>query len=133
MLGYANYHANKSADAQQVLETAARLFPSDVKIHEALARIRWINGAGPRFVDDFLAAVAAHPGDLALRLKCADLLRLSGELKSAERLLRDALAITPGDVAVQAWLAVLLDGRNALMKPRPCCDRRYAPIRMNRR
>jgi tetratricopeptide (TPR) repeat protein len=109
MLGYAAYHAGRIGDAEKVLEAGLRVFPAAPALHEALARMRWMNGAGERFADNFLAAVAANPKDMILRLKCAELLRLAEMPEPAERLLREALKVSPGNANVQAWLATLLD------------------------
>ena len=114
LLGYALHGENRLEEAEQVLGKAVRLFPGDSTLHQALARMRWMNGAGDRFIDDFLAAVKAHPSDTVLRLKCVELLRHAGMTGPAERLLRDGLSASPGDIDVQAWLAILLDETDRL-------------------
>jgi Flp pilus assembly protein TadD len=109
MLGYALYHSNHLSEARLALEAGLKLFPFDPVLHEANARLRWLDGEGEQFANQFLAAVAAQPGDAILRFKCADLLRLAGNMTAAERLLREALAHSPGDITTMAWLGVLLD------------------------
>ncbi len=109
MLGYAHFHNDHIADAKVALAAGLKLFPFDPVLQEAMARMRWLSGEGPGFADEFLAAVAARPGDMVLRLKCADLLRLAGDTAKAEALLREALVLAPGDLTLQAWLGVLLD------------------------
>ena len=95
--------------AQALLDAAIQLAPGDPELHAALARARWIGGAGERFADPFRAAVSARPADLALRLKCADVLRLADMHAPAESLFREALTQSPGNVVVRAWLGVLLE------------------------
>jgi tetratricopeptide (TPR) repeat protein len=109
LLGYACYQDNRIGDARLAIEAGLKLFPFDAALHEAMARMRWLSGEGEHFAAGFLAAVAARPDDLALRLKCADLLRLATRYDDAERLLREALVRNPDDVTSQAWMAVLLD------------------------
>ncbi|OYX46435.1 MAG: hypothetical protein B7Y90_15680 [Alphaproteobacteria bacterium 32-64-14] len=114
MFGYALYHDGRIADARRVLSAAVERFPFDAGLHEANARMLWMDGAGERFADAFLAAVAARQGDLALRLKCADLLRLADNHAAAEQLLRDGVARDPRDPTLAATLGILLDERGRL-------------------
>lgn len=109
MLGYAAYYAGRLDEALKAFEAGVNLFPVDATLHAGLAQMRWMNGAGEHFADDFLAALAANSGDMILRLKCVDLLRLAAMFEPAERLLRDALKAAPGNAGVQGRLAVLLD------------------------
>ena len=109
MFGYALYHDGRIADARRVLSAAVKRFPFDAGLQEANARMLWMDGAGEHFADAFLAAVAARPGDLALRLKCADLLRLADNHAAAEQLLRDGVARDPRDPTLAATLGILLD------------------------
>ena len=89
-------------------------FPFDAGLQEANARILWMDGGGEHFADAFLAAVAARPGDLSLRLKCADLLRLADNHAAAEQLLRDGVKRDPRDPTLAATLGILLDERGQL-------------------
>lgn len=109
MLGYALYHDGRIADARRVLASAVERFPFDASLQEANARILWLDGAGERFADGFLAAVAARPADAALRFKCADLLRLAEMHTAAEQVLRDGLSQGDSNPTLAATLGVLLD------------------------
>ena len=109
MLGYALYHGGRIADARRTLEDAVARFPFDAGLQEANARVRWLDGEGKHFADIFLAAVAARPTDVALRFKCADLLRLAEDHDGAERLLRDGIARDHANPSLAATLGVLLD------------------------
>lgn len=114
MFGYALYHDGRIADARRVLSAAVERFPFDAGLQEANARMLWMDGEGEHFADAFLAAVAARPGDLALRLKCADLLRLADNHSAAEQLLRDGVKRDPRDPTLAATLGILLDERGQL-------------------
>jgi Flp pilus assembly protein TadD len=114
MFGYALFHDGRIADARRVLSAAVERFPFDAGLQEANARILWMDGGGEHFADAFLAAVAARPGDLALRLKCADLLRLADNHATAEQLLRDGVKRDPRDPTLAATLGILLDERGQL-------------------
>jgi len=109
MLGYALYHDGRITDARRLLASAVERFPFDATLQEAYARILWMDGAGSSFADRFLAAVAARPAELALRFKCAELLRQADNHAAAERLLRDGIALNPRDPTLAATLGILLD------------------------
>ncbi len=109
MLGYALYADHRVEAAEQAVCAGLARHPDDPGLHEALARIRWMRGVGLAFADEFLAAIKRRPRDLMLRLKCADLLRLAEQRETAERLLREAMPLAPGQGVVEGWLAVLLD------------------------
>lgn len=109
LLGQALHQEGRLVDAQHRLEDGAKAFPLDSELQGALAQARWMNGAGDKFLDPFLAAVAAHPQERALRMRCADLLRLSGKIQTAEKLLREGLKLAPHDTVMMAQLGVILD------------------------
>lgn len=109
MLGYALYHGGHIAEARSVLANGVERFPYDPGVQEAFARIQWMDGAGVAFADSFIAAVEGRPGDLPLRFKCAEVLRLAGDAPRCEALLRDGLARHPGHPNLLATLGVLLD------------------------
>lgn len=109
MLGYALYHNGRIGEAEAMLARAADLYPGVAVIQEALARIRWMGGAGEAFADSFIAAVNAHPADAGMRFRCAELLHLAGYNARAETLLRDGLARDPSNVRLASTLGVLLD------------------------
>ena len=109
LLGYALYQDNQLAAARRVLQSALQRFPSDATLHEAAARMRWLEGAGDTFAEELIAATEAQPKNLPLRYKCVDLLRLAGQSQIAERLLREILVRAPDDISAKAFLGVLLD------------------------
>ena len=109
MLGYAQYYSGHIRDAEATLKRGSDFFTYDPVIQEALARIRWLAGAGDAFADDFIAAVNGRPSDASLRYRCAELLRLAGYPDRAEQMLRDGLARAPDQPVVMAALGVLLD------------------------
>lgn len=109
MLGYAIYHNGRIGEAETTLVRAADLHPNEAVIQEALARIRWMGGAGNAFADSFIAAVNANPADAMLRFRCAELLHLAGFVERAETLLREGLARDPSNARLASTLGVLLD------------------------
>jgi len=109
MLGYALYHNGQIGEARSVLSNGVERFPYDPGMQEAFARIQWMDDAGEAFADRFIAAVEGRPGDLPLRFKCAETLRLAGDTARCEKLLRDGLARHPGNPNLLATLGVLLD------------------------
>lgn len=109
MLGYALYSNGRISEAEATLFRASDLFPDDATVQEALARIRWMNGAGDEFADRFIAAVSSRPADIGLRFRCAEQLHFAGHIARAERMLRDGLALTPGHPYLTSKLGVLLD------------------------
>jgi tetratricopeptide (TPR) repeat protein len=109
LFGYALYQDNRMPEAVAVLNDAITRFPFSAALQEAAARMRWMNGDSEHYADDFLAAVAARPRDVALRFKCADTLRLAGNAPKAEQILREGLDLNPVDVGLGGALGVLLD------------------------
>ncbi|MFT3725133.1 MAG: tetratricopeptide repeat protein [Hyphomonadaceae bacterium] len=109
LVGYALYHAGRLGDARAALAEGLQRFPLDPALHEAMARIRWMDGDGEAFADQFIAAVKQQPGNGVLRSKCAELLRQSGALVAAEQMLREGLSLEPNDLSFQSALGVLLD------------------------
>jgi tetratricopeptide (TPR) repeat protein len=109
MLGYAYYHGERIADARAALNRGVDLFPFDVGLQEALARIRWASGDGEAYITRFIDALGQRPRDVALRFRCAELLRQSGDTTRCEQLLRDGLQLDPGHPTLSATLGVLLD------------------------
>ncbi len=109
MLGYALYHNGKTVEAKLTLSRGVELFPYDPGMQEAFARMQWLDGAGERFADTFIVAVQERPGDLALRFKCAEMLRQAGNAVRCEQLLREGLRYHPGQPNLLATLGVLFD------------------------
>lgn len=109
MLGYALYSDGRVSEAETALHHAADLFPYDAAIQQALARIRWMHGAGDDFAHRFIAAVEGRPRDIGLRLRCAELLQFAGHVARAEQMLRDGLAHLPGHPYLTGKLGALFD------------------------
>jgi Flp pilus assembly protein TadD len=105
----AHYAAQRLADAESVLAEGARRWPGDIRVQEALARLRWMRGEGAAFARDFEAAVAANPNAVFLRASCAAMLCRADLRDRAEPLLRDGLARDPGNVSYLISLGALLD------------------------
>lgn len=108
-LGYALYSNGRVSEAATALLRAADLFPYDAIIQQALARIRWMEGAGDDFADRFIAAVNGRPTDIGLRLRCAELLQFAGQVERAGQMLRDGLTHASGHPYLAGKLGALLD------------------------
>lgn len=104
----AHYSAQRFAEAETVLAEGAQRWPIDVRIQEALARLRWMRGEGAAFARDFEAAIAANPSAVFLRASCAAMLCRADMRERAEPLLRDGLARDPENVSYLISLGALL-------------------------
>lgn len=110
----AMHASGESAEAEALLAHSLTRWPNDAQLLSALCKLRWVNGVGADFAKPMLAAVAARPTDMRLRLACADLLQSSEQLAAAEQTLRDGLTHTPGDVVLLSSLGVVLDNAGRL-------------------
>jgi len=81
---------NEIAAAEQEFERAVALEPSNIEGQLQLARVRFMQG-DPAFVRSLNSAVLANRGDRALQSLLAEVLWRSGDLNSAETVLRDLL------------------------------------------
>jgi Flp pilus assembly protein TadD len=77
-------------EAEQAFAHAVALRPRHVDAQLNLARLRYMRG-DPDFVQGVLAAIDAHPADLALQSLLASVLLRAGKLNDAEAHLRTAL------------------------------------------
>jgi uncharacterized protein (TIGR02466 family) len=98
-LNWANALKNlgRNDEAEQRLAEGVARHPADAQLHAALAKMRWLTGAGGDFARDFLAAVRARPADLVLRLGCADMLRRADRHAEADDLLAEGLTQSADD------------------------------------
>lgn len=104
----AHYGAQRLTDAEAVLVEGARRWPTDIRVHEALARVRWMRGEGAAFARDFEEAVAANPNSVFLRASCAAMLCRADLRDRAEPILRDGLARDSANVSYLISLGALL-------------------------
>ena len=107
------------AAAESAFADGVRRWPQDLGLHNALASVRWMRGAGLGFADEFVTAVTRHPDALDLRLGCADLLRRADQHAMAEVLLRDGLRRAPRDAALLGALGVVLDEMDRTVEAMP--------------
>lgn len=75
--------SGRIADARDLLSSALGRFPADASLHRALAMIAWMAGERETFVDGLIVAADAQPGNIALGLAAADLLRRAGRFEEA--------------------------------------------------
>jgi len=108
-LARALQHEDRLADAEAVLVQAVEHWPQGAAAHNALARLRWIVGAGAEATLYLEKAIEAHPDDSMLRLTCADILHRAGFYDRAGRILEDGLARTPDSPALLSSMGVVLD------------------------
>jgi uncharacterized protein (TIGR02466 family) len=106
--------AGRADEAERRLAEAITIHPGDAVLHSGLSRLRWVRGDAAGFLRDLLAAVRDQPANVALRLAGADLLRRADRLDEAEAMLREGLARTPDEPALNASLGVLRAERNDL-------------------
>jgi tetratricopeptide (TPR) repeat protein len=77
----------RPAEAEQAFARAVAANPTHVEAQLNLARLRFIQG-DPAFARDIIGAANAAPDNLALHILFANVLRRSGDLATAESLLR---------------------------------------------
>lgn len=95
-------------EAEEVLQTGAVAFPSDVVLQDNLARLRWLSTGERAFARDFRKAVDAQPDNIQMRLGYGDLLRRSGQLEASSEVLREGLKRRPDDPVLLGALGVVL-------------------------
>lgn len=113
--GVALLGLTKVGEAQAAFADGVRRWPQDGGLQNALASVRWMQGAGESFAGSFEEEVRRRPEATALRLGCADLLRRADLRERAEAMLREGLAREPNSALLQGALGVVLDesGRTA--------------------
>lgn len=80
-------------------------FPDHPALLARHASLLWMQGDSAYFADEYRAAVARRPGDRALRIGLAALLRNADRLDEALSLLEDGVARQPQDGEMQSMLA----------------------------
>jgi Flp pilus assembly protein TadD len=98
---------NDIAGAEREYERAVALEPANIEGQAQLARVRFMQG-DPAFVRSLNSAVLANRGNRALQLLLAEVLWRSGDLNSAETVLRDVLTRHGPNGATTAMLATVL-------------------------
>lgn len=98
---------NDIVSAEREFERAVALEPSNIEAQLQLARVRFMQG-DPAFVRSLNSAVLANRGDRALQSLLAEVLWRSGDLSSAETVLRDLLSRHGPNGPAAATLATVL-------------------------
>lgn len=100
---------DRAAEAEALLSAAAARNPTDIDLQIALAKARWMNGAGADFTAIYEDAIAKHPTLAIFRAGCVDLLRSAGYVERAEDMLRKGLQRAPSHPMLMETLGILLD------------------------
>ena len=108
-LARALHFAERTDEAEALLESGIRRWPTHVQLHTALTRLRWLRGAGEAATAALERAIVEHPSELQLRLVAANLLRNGGFLHKALTLVQGGLKLSPNSVAFMTSVGVLLD------------------------
>jgi Flp pilus assembly protein TadD len=103
------YAEGRSKDAEAVAQRGVELWPGATALQGALARMRWLRGEGEHCAAFMEAAIAQRPGDLSLRLACADALHRGQHLQKALGVLLEALRLAPDTPALLTAAGVVLD------------------------
>ena len=98
---------NDIAAAEREFERAVALEPANIEGQSQLARVRFMQG-DPAFVRSLNSAVLANRGNRALQSLLAEVLWRSGDLNSAETVLRDLLSRHGPSGPTGAMLATVL-------------------------
>lgn len=95
-------------EAHLHLEQSVYRWPTDIQLHQLLARLRWTRGDGEQSMIFLERAIERHPLQLQLRLVAADLFRHAGDLDKALELLNGGLARVPDSAGFLTSVGVLL-------------------------
>lgn len=117
---------DRAEDAERILLDAVARNPADMGVQTALAKARWINGAGADFTALYEDAVARNPTAVLLRIGCVDLLRAAGFTARAEEVLQKGLQRAPSDPMLLDALGVLLDETDRVAEALPLMQRALA-------
>ncbi|MFM1887607.1 MAG: hypothetical protein RL026_2764, partial [Pseudomonadota bacterium] len=98
------------AGALEVLGRAIARHPRHVRLLQEQAALAWMTGRRSDFAAGLKAALAASPGDAALRLALASSLANAGFEDDGETVLREGLGQRPDDAALLALLATRCAG-----------------------
>lgn len=113
--GRAALNAGDLEGAEAEFAHATQLQPLDLEMQRTLAGIRFIRG-DPAFARSLGAAVRTHRDNLPLQRLLAELLWRSGDLTSAEAMLRDVLARSDSSSAARSTLAMVLMDQGRLQE-----------------
>src|SRR5689334_22514255 len=108
-LARALYADGHKAEAEQTLADAVIHFPDVLALHTNLARMRQLRGEGENATALMEADIARRPGDLSLRLSCADILHRGKHHQKALRILEQALAGGPDSPQLLTAYGIVLD------------------------
>jgi tetratricopeptide (TPR) repeat protein len=124
--GAALLELDRSEEAERVLTEATQRNANDMDLQIALAKARWVNGAGADFTALYEDAIARNPTNTLLRAGCVDLLHTAGFAERAEDMLQKGLQRAPSDPMLLDSLAVLLDETNRTAEALPLMQRALA-------
>lgn len=113
----------RAEEAEAVLVEAIALWPADMGLQIALAKARWIAGAGEAFTEIYEDAVARNPAAPLFRVGCVDLLRAAGFIERAEAMLQNGLQKRPSDPILLDAYGVLLDETDRVAEALPLLRR----------
>jgi Flp pilus assembly protein TadD len=113
-LNYARalYAADQREDAEAVAEKGVATWPSAIFLHAALARMRFLRGEGDKCTARTEAQIVQRPGDIALRLACADALHRAKLFPKAHAVLMEGLKLAPEAPALLTAFGIILDELN---------------------
>lgn len=121
--GAALLELDRAEEAERILSEAASRAPPDLAVQTALAKARWINGAGADFTSSFEDAIARNPNAPLLRVGCVDLLRAAGFTARAEDILQKGLQRSPSDPMLLDALGMLFDDLDRTAEALPLMQR----------
>jgi len=113
-LAYARalYADNQKQEAENVLQQSVLQFATVTALHNHLARMRALRGEGPNAAASMEAEILRRPGDIGLRMACADALHRAEQPNKALRVLEEALAVAPDTPALLTAYGVVLEELN---------------------
>ncbi len=120
--GAALVELGRDQEATAVLSLAAVQWPFDLSLQIALAKARWLSGAGEAFTAAYEDAIARNPGAVRFRIGCIDLLNRAGFTDKAEEMLQKGLQRQSGDPALIEALGALLDTTERFAEAAPLLE-----------
>ena len=108
-LARALYADGHKSEAEQTLADAVVHYPDVLALHTNLARMRQLRGEGENATALMEADIARRPGDLSLRLSCADILHRGKHHQKALRILEQALGGAPDNPQLLTAYGIVLD------------------------
>ena len=94
-------------EAEKFFAEGVRSWPGDPGLQNALAMVRWARTGDAAFARDFEQAVTRNPDAVAMRIRCADVLRRAGLVEKSEANAARRAGASAGDDAAAnlAWHA----------------------------